>query len=1218
MTSLVLGAAGAVIGGYFGGPAGASLGWAAGSALGNALDPPKSQGPRLTNLKLQGGGYGNMIPFLYGTKRMAGQVIWQTDLREHSHTDNGKGGPEVTTFTYSASFAIKLCKGPVVTVLRGWADNRLVYDTLDNTNQIDNPIRFTLYRGVETAEPDPTMEAELGVGEVPAFRDDCVIVFTDPLLTDYGNRIPNFEFEVVQLAGPIPWRVSTFTPVSYAGINPGYVTGASYRDAILSVAAWTPGLGPTYEMQPYDIYGTPGAFNTAQLVAVVTTDPMYPQSWAPCVNDPRFAFGTVNGAGNSDVGSWYVNGVLRGTGVGGGDDYVAISTTGGTSSLVFKPDLTIPTDGALYGIGADMVGSPTAMIRKFIVLDGLPGVGSTVSFNFSGVYGRNSGTGQQMSVALGDDGFIYVGNGDPSMLSTDYALMKLDSEDLSFVRGWTKADMPLSWKGEFTFTIYQNLLLWSALDEVADGGTGNHAAIAYNLTDSGSLTRVGSIPALNGNCVALGQGLALVGDGVVSINPPSATTTLGAIVADLTLKSDSTLNYDVSDLTDIVHGWAIDAQGQTRSHIEPLQSVYCFDGVESDCQIKFVRRGHDPIATFDDDDLAAYSYGGGPPPILEPRRSQEVDLPRFVSFNYQNLDADYQPGSQHAERQTTRSDLTTSFSVALAMSDDEAKQVALRALFTQWSERNRYTFFGYRKHALYEPTDVVIVQDRSIRIVNKTESGGIIKFEGVESLAFVYAQAAVAGVSEGFVPTTTRVTEDTQLLLLDIPLVHDVDTVGFYAAMAPAGANSWRGASLMKSIDGGTNYSAVANASSAATMGVTSTALPAFYGGNIFDELDSVTVVIGGGGGELAGATSDAVLNGANIGLAGNELFQWKNAELVAADTYTLSGLLRGRRGTEWAMYSHHIGERFVLMDSAVVNVPMALSEFGLARDYKPVSAGATLSGAAPQNFTNTGICVQPYSPVLVGGGPDTSGNVSITWVRRTRIGGAWRDLVDVPLSEASEGYVAQIWNADFTLCARVITGLTSPACTYTAAQQVTDFGATQQHIYVTVAQTGSYSLGRQASATIPGSGASDSAPLAPVTPYGYVPPSGGAVCANPVTTSDAGSTHTTVYNTSFAPGRDWVVKFTTPSLRAGAGRVVIAEWMGDVAMRHGTLSIEPCGTPFGAGCVIDATTLGFWFYLQDNPAPGSYPTLAPSTAYYITVSTDVASGAFAEYSPPT
>src|SRR5690348_13145541 len=113
MASLALGVAGAALGSAFG-PLGASIGWSIGAAVGNALFPEKVQGPRLDDLKLHNSSYGQVTPWLWGTMRVPGNIIdEQPELTERSQTSGGKGGPEVTNYTYSASFAVRICKGPI-------------------------------------------------------------------------------------------------------------------------------------------------------------------------------------------------------------------------------------------------------------------------------------------------------------------------------------------------------------------------------------------------------------------------------------------------------------------------------------------------------------------------------------------------------------------------------------------------------------------------------------------------------------------------------------------------------------------------------------------------------------------------------------------------------------------------------------------------------------------------------------------------------------------------------------------------------------------------------------------------------------------------------------------------------------------------------------------------------------------------------------------------
>ena len=83
MATLVLTAVGTAIGGPIGGAIGAMLGQQVDRAV--FLSPKGRQGPRLSDLRVQTSSYGAAIPRLFGTVRVAGCVIWSTDLIETSH-----------------------------------------------------------------------------------------------------------------------------------------------------------------------------------------------------------------------------------------------------------------------------------------------------------------------------------------------------------------------------------------------------------------------------------------------------------------------------------------------------------------------------------------------------------------------------------------------------------------------------------------------------------------------------------------------------------------------------------------------------------------------------------------------------------------------------------------------------------------------------------------------------------------------------------------------------------------------------------------------------------------------------------------------------------------------------------------------------------------------------------------------------------------------------
>src|SRR3954467_2843993 len=105
---------------------GGGLGPPPGQQIDSRLFAPKPrQGPRLGELAIQTSSYGSQIPRLFGTMRVAGTVIWATDLREErSKRGGGKGQPKTVNYSYSASFAVALSGRPIQAVHRIWADGK--------------------------------------------------------------------------------------------------------------------------------------------------------------------------------------------------------------------------------------------------------------------------------------------------------------------------------------------------------------------------------------------------------------------------------------------------------------------------------------------------------------------------------------------------------------------------------------------------------------------------------------------------------------------------------------------------------------------------------------------------------------------------------------------------------------------------------------------------------------------------------------------------------------------------------------------------------------------------------------------------------------------------------------------------------------------------------------------------------------------------------------
>lgn len=172
---------------------GGALGGLAGRVIDGAVFGRTREGPRLESLRLMESREGAGIANVYGRMRIGGQVIWAARLKETRSTASagGKGGPRVSTYAYSASFAVGLCEGEIARVDRVWANGETVA-------LADLPHR--LYRGSETQLPDPLIEAIEGAGCAPAYRGLAYIVFEDLPLDRFGNRLPQLSFEVYRTA----------------------------------------------------------------------------------------------------------------------------------------------------------------------------------------------------------------------------------------------------------------------------------------------------------------------------------------------------------------------------------------------------------------------------------------------------------------------------------------------------------------------------------------------------------------------------------------------------------------------------------------------------------------------------------------------------------------------------------------------------------------------------------------------------------------------------------------------------------------------------------------------------------------------------------------------------------------------------------------------------------------------------------------------------------
>lgn len=542
-----------------------------------------------------------------------------------------------------------------------------------------------------------------------------------------------------------------------------------------------------------------------------------------------------------------------------------------------------------------------------------------------------------------------------------------------------------------------------------------------------------------------------------------SSDTVAAIATDICEQVDfQSSDIDVTDLTsDTVPGFVISGTATARQAISQLAPLFNFDVVESDDKLVFRKRGDASARTITEDELGTLNEQEGE--IIRSDRMQEVEIPRRLTLNYLDLDNDYGQGAQTRTLPIQPFPVTSSrhrinINVTAALTAQEAKRAADRLLQSAFDERVNNRFVTSWKHLDLDPSDVVTIQLDSgfTALTRLTEISLGANFElEMQSLSEElgqYVSTATGQAGVGSLPRAIPSPIATNLVIWDAPLLRNADEVGgrsgapLYFVAASVVPGSFRATSLFESL-GSDEFDLVARATSAPAYGNVVTPLSDTVTPFQTDETSSMTVRIADGATRIASITKLQMLNGGNpaaiVEVDGTvEYIQFQTATDNGDGTFTFSTFLRGRRGTELNVGSHVVGAYFILLEAGPVEkVVRDVAELGLEIVYRAAPDGTQPEIAPGFGVTSNLSGLKPYAPVNVTGTVDGSNNVDLVWDRRDRLGaeGLADGVDDQPLSEDSELYEIDIFDAAGTNIVRTVTGLTSALYEYTAANQTTD-----------------------------------------------------------------------------------------------------------------------------------------------------------------------------------
>ena len=232
MATLVL----STVGNALGGPVGSAIGALIGQSIDQAVLAPVRRGPRVGDLSVQTSSYGTQIPRIYGRMRVAGTVVWATDLLESEETGGAKGQPDIR-YGYSVSLAVALSSRAAKSIGRIWADGKLLRCAAGDF-KVDTEFRF--YGGSEDQPPDPLIGSVEGIAATPAYRGIALAVFENLQLAEFGNRIPLMTFEVIADEG-------SPSIGSMLGDASGEMIASEAADTVIGFAAYGPSIRAAVE-----------------------------------------------------------------------------------------------------------------------------------------------------------------------------------------------------------------------------------------------------------------------------------------------------------------------------------------------------------------------------------------------------------------------------------------------------------------------------------------------------------------------------------------------------------------------------------------------------------------------------------------------------------------------------------------------------------------------------------------------------------------------------------------------------------------------------------------------------------------------------------------------------------------------------------------------------------------------------------------------------------
>lgn len=497
------------------------------------------------------------------------------------------------------------------------------------------------------------------------------------------------------------------------------------------------------------------------------------------------------------------------------------------------------------------------------------------------------------------------------------------------------------------------------------------------------------------------------------------------------------VTIDPGEAGGAVGGYVVDRPMRLRDALSPLTEAFALDPVERGDHVRMLGRAGRAVGALEADDLALPDDGPS-------ETHTRVLEPAAEALRLRFLDAarDYQVGALIVRREAGEGTRGADAPIVLAAS--EAQAVAHRMLAAdEAARRARIVRLSPSAALRFEAGDRLALDGATWRV----QRLDLDERPRAALVPVLSGYGVVGGVD--WTPAPPREPAAPPVLhVLDMP--SDGALSDDARPLVAAASEPWRPLDVHAGA-GAETLTIRARLAAPATLGVTTTDLSPASPHRV--SKDSLTVRMEGRA--LAAASLAAVRAGDNALAIRTPSGEWEvvafqTAQLVAPDTWKLTGLLRGQRDGAAGEAAIPAGAPAVLLDEAVVPMTVAAFERGAPLRVRAAPAGGPPSGTAMSEVSTvwSGRALRPLAPAhlrkrLV------AGDLQLAWIRRARVGGdVWEG--EVPLAEGVERYRVRVLDGAAVLREAEVA---APAFVYTAAMRLID--APSASALIEVAQGG-------------------------------------------------------------------------------------------------------------------------------------------------------------------